>query len=116
DDSESLGFSLRQLLQAMFEKGASDLHITTGSPPQFRIDGKLVPLRTANLTASQTRALCFEVMSEDQRTRLDRELGLDFSFGVKGLSRFRANVFKQRGVISGAFRTIPFQIRGFDEL
>jgi twitching motility protein PilT len=116
EERESPGFTLRQLLQAMFEKGASDLHLTTGSPPQFRIDGKLVPLRTPNLTAQQTKSLCFEVMSEEHRARLERDGGVDFSFGVKGLSRFRANVFKQRGAISGAFRTIPFQIRSFEEL
>ncbi|NLY94361.1 MAG: type IV pilus twitching motility protein PilT [Myxococcales bacterium] len=115
-EAESPGFSLRQLLQAMFEKGASDLHITAGSPPQFRIDGKLVPLRTPNLTPAQSRALCFEVMDESQRTRLEQRKGVDFSFGVKGLARFRANVFKQRGQIAGAFRTIPFQIRGLAEL
>jgi len=114
--NEALNFSMRQLLQAMFEKGASDLHLTIGSPPQFRIDGKLVPLRVPHLTAQHTEALCLELLNEAQREKLEREGGIDFSFGIKGLSRFRGNIFRQRGAISGAFRAIPFQIRDLDEL
>src|SRR5699024_4240356 len=114
--NEALNFSMRQLLQAMFEKGASDLHLTTGSPPQFRIDGKLVPLRVPHLSPEHTEALCLELLNPEQRALLDRHGGIDFSFGIKGLSRFRGNIFRQRGAISGAFRAIPFQIRDLDEL
>jgi twitching motility protein PilT len=108
--------NLHQLLKAMVEKGASDLHITTGSPPQLRIDGKLVPLKTAPLTPVETKQLCYSILTDAQKHKFEEESELDLSFGVKGLSRFRANVFMQRGAVSGAFRTIPFKILTFAEL
>lgn len=108
--------SLKQLLRLMVERGASDLHITASSPPQLRVDGSLVPLRTPPLKPAESKALCYEVMTEQQRDRYEQEKELDFSFGVKGLSRFRANVFVQRGAVAGAFRTIPFQIRSLEDL
>ena len=104
--------SLRQLLQVMIQRGASDLHVTTGTPPQLRIDGSLVQLRTPPLGPVETKYLCYEVMTEEQKIKFEKSNELDFSFGVKGLSRFRANVFMQRGAIAGAFRAIPFKIRG----
>jgi twitching motility protein PilT len=100
----------------MVERGASDLHITTESPPQLRIDGSLVPLRTPPLKPRETKALCYEVMTEDQRLRFEKGHEIDFSFGVKSLSRFRSNVFLQRGAVSGAFRAIPFEIRPLSDL
>jgi twitching motility protein PilT len=108
--------NLHQLLKAMIEKGASDLHITTGTPPQLRIDGRLVPLKTPPLTPVETRQLCYSVLTDAQKHRFEEESELDLSFGVKGLSRFRANVFMQRGAVAGAFRTIPFKILSFQEL
>lgn len=108
--------SLRQLLQVMIQRGSSDLHITTGTPPQLRIDGSLVQLRTAPLGPVETKYLCYEVMTEEQKIKFEKHNELDFSFGVKGLSRFRANVFMQRGAVAGAFRAIPFKIRALDEL
>ena len=108
--------NLHQLLKAMIEKGASDLHITTGSPPQLRIDGRLVPLKTPPLTPVETRQLCYSVLTDAQKHRFEEDSDLDLSFGVKGLSRFRANVFMQRGAVAGAFRTIPFKILSFEEL
>jgi twitching motility protein PilT len=108
--------NLHQLLKAMVEKGASDLHITTGSPPQLRIDGKLVPLKTAPLTPVETKQLCYSILTDAQKHKFEEESELDLSFGVKGLSRFRANVFMQRGAVAGAFRTIPFKILTFAEL
>jgi twitching motility protein PilT len=113
---EAPRLTLRQLLRLMVDRGASDLHITTGSPPQLRIDGTLVPLRTPPLKPSESKALCYEVMTDDQRLRFEKGCEIDFSFGVKSLSRFRANVFLQRGAVSGAFRSIPFQIRPLGEL
>jgi twitching motility protein PilT len=110
------GLNLQQLLKAMVEKGASDLHITTGSPPQLRIDGSLVPLRTNALNPVETKQLCYSVLTDQQKLRFEEDLELDFSFGVRGLSRFRGNLFMQRGAVGGAFRTIPFQIRAFSEL
>jgi twitching motility protein PilT len=108
--------NLHQLLKAMVEKGASDLHITTGSPPQLRIDGKLVPLKTNPLTPVETKQLCYSILTDAQKHRFEEETELDLSFGVKSLSRFRANVFLQRGAVAGAFRTIPFKILSFQEL
>jgi twitching motility protein PilT len=108
--------NLHQLLKAMVEKGASDLHVTTGSPPQLRIDGKLVPLKTAPLSPVETKQLCYSILTDAQKHKFEEESELDLSFGVKGLSRFRANVFMQRGAVAGAFRTIPFKILTFAEL
>ena len=108
--------NLHQLLKAMVEKGASDLHITTGSPPQLRIDGKLVPLKTAPLTPVETKQLCYSILTDAQKHKFEEESELDLSFGVKALSRFRANVFLQRGAVAGAFRTIPFKILTFQDL
>src|SRR6201988_1989294 len=100
----------------MIEKGASDLHITTGAPPQLRIDGRLVPLKTPPLTPVETKQLCYSILTDAQKHQFEEDNELDLSFGVKGLSRFRANLFMQRGAVAGAFRTIPFKIRSFEEL
>jgi twitching motility protein PilT len=100
----------------MIEKGASDLHITTGTPPQLRIDGTLVPLKLQPLMPQETKQLCYSILTEDQKVRFEQNNELDLSFGVRGLSRFRANVFMQRGAVAGAFRSIPFKILTFDEL
>ena len=108
--------NLHQLLKAMVEKGASDLHITTGSPPQLRIDGRLVPLKTPPLTPVDTKQLCYSILTDAQKHKFEEENELDLSFGVKGLSRFRSNIFMQRGAVAGAFRTIPFKILTFAEL
>jgi twitching motility protein PilT len=108
--------NLHQLLKAMVEKGASDLHITTGSPPQLRINGQLIPLKATPLTPVDTKQLCYSVLTDAQKHAFEEESELDLSFGVKGLSRFRANIYQQRGAVAGAFRTIPFKILSFEEL
>lgn len=108
--------TLYDLLKMMIEKGASDLHITTGSSPRLRIDGKLVSVDHAPLLPADTKALCYSILTDAQKHKFEENSELDLSFGVKGLSRFRANVFMQRGAVAGAFRTIPFEIRGFREL
>jgi twitching motility protein PilT len=108
--------NLHQLLKTMIEKGASDMHITTGSPPLLRIDGSIVPLKLNPLGPVDTKQLCFSVLTEEQRAQFEKHNELDLSFGVKGLSRFRANIYTQRGAVAGAFRTIPFKILTFDEL
>ena len=108
--------NLHQLLKAMVEKGASDLHVTTNSPPQLRIDGKLVPLKAPPLTPVETKQLCYSILTDAQKHKFEEENELDLSFGVKGLSRFRSNIFMQRGAVAGAFRTIPFKILTFQEL
>ena len=108
--------NLHQLLKAMIEKGASDLHITTGSPPQLRIDGDLVPLRVPPLSPVDTKQLCYSILTDAQKHKFEEENELDLSFGVKSLARFRANLFMQRGAVAAAFRTIPFKILTFQEL
>ena len=111
-----MSFNLHQLLKVMIEKGASDLHVTTGSPPQLRIDGELTPLKVPPLTATETKQLCYSILTDAQKQKFEQDNELDLSFGVKGLSRFRANMFMQRGAVAGAFRTIPFKILSFEEL
>src|SRR5882724_2157976 len=113
---EGLKVNLHQLLRAMIEKGASDMHITTGSPPLLRIDGAIVPLKLPPLSPIETKQLCYSVLTEEQKIQFEKNKELDLSFGVKSLSRFRANIFMQRGAVSGAFRSIPFKILTFDEL
>jgi len=108
--------NLQQLLKAMVEKGASDLHLTTGSPPQLRIDGSLVPLRVHAMTPAETKTICYSVLTDSQKMRFEEDQELDFSFGVRNLARFRANLFMQRGAVGGVFRTIPFKIATLSEL
>jgi len=108
--------NLHQLLKAMIEKGASDLHITTGTPPQLRIDGSLVPLKMDALAPADTKRLCYSILTEEQKNKFEKDSELDLSFGVKNLARFRSNIFVQRGAIAGAFRAIPFKILTLDEL
>jgi twitching motility protein PilT len=108
--------NMHQFLKAMIEKGASDLHITTGTPPQLRIDGKLHPLKMPPLSAPETKQLCYSVLTDAQKHQFEERNELDLSFSVQKLSRFRANVFVQRGNVAGAFRAIPFKIKTFEEL
>ena len=107
--------TLPELLKTLVEMGGSDLHITTGSPPQLRIDGHLVPLKTPPLTPVETKQLCYSILTDAQKHQFEEENELDLSFGVKNLSRFRANIYMQRGAVSGAFRTIPFKILSFQD-
>lgn len=108
--------TLYELLKLMIEKNASDLHVTTGSPPRLRVDGKLVNIDHPPLNPTDTKALCYSILTDAQKHKYEENNELDLSFGVKGLSRFRANIFMQRGAVAGAFRTIPFDIRTFKDL
>jgi twitching motility protein PilT len=109
--------SLSELLRKLSELGGSDLHITTGSPPQVRVDGHLRPLEMYRvLTSADTKQLAYSVLTDAQKHRFEENLELDFSFGVKGLSRFRANLFNQRGAVGAVFRAIPYEIKAFEEL
>ena len=116
NEPSELKVTLHQLLKAMIEKGASDMHITTGAPPLLRIDGSVVPLKLPPLSPMDTKALCYSILTEEQKITFEKHNETDLSFGVKNLSRFRANVFTQRGAVAGAFRTIPFKILNFDDL
>jgi twitching motility protein PilT len=108
--------NLRDLLQEMIDNKASDLHITAGVPPQLRVDGIIVGTEHDPLTPEVTQAITYSVLNEEQQKRFEEEKELDFSFGVKGLSRFRGNVFMQRGVVSLAIRQIPYEILTFKDL
>ncbi|HXO25934.1 MAG TPA: type IV pilus twitching motility protein PilT [Thermoanaerobaculia bacterium] len=108
--------TLNQLLKDMVGQGSSDLHITTNSAPQVRIDGVLRQMNLPPLTPTETKQLCYSILTDNQKHRLEENLEIDLSFGLKGLARFRANIFHQRGAIAAVFRQIPFEIRGFREL
>jgi len=108
--------SLRQLLDEMTKMRASDLHISAGVPPQVRVDGSIVAMAHPPLTPQMTQQLAYSVLTEEQRKRFETTKELDLSFGVPGLSRFRANVYLQRGVTSMAIRQIPYEILTFDQL
>ncbi len=111
-----MAVTLHELLKIMVERGSTDLHLTTNTPPVIRIDGSLERLPFPMMTASETKRLAYSVLTDAQKHRLEESWELDFSFGVKGLARFRANIFFQRGAIAGAFRRIPYEILGFKEL
>ena len=108
--------SLNALLKTCVERGGTDLHVTTNSAPQIRIDGVLRPLDHASLSPSETKQLIYSILTDNQKHRLEENLEIDFSFGIKNLARFRCNVFHQRGALGAAFRLSPHEIRGFREL
>jgi twitching motility protein PilT len=108
--------NLHQLLKAMLDAGGTDLHISTGTPPVVRLDGKIVPLKTPALGPVESKQLCYSVLTEAQKHRFEENRELDFSFGVKGLARFRGNVYLQKGNVAGAFRLIPFKLPEFEDL
>jgi twitching motility protein PilT len=108
--------TLNALLKSMVEQGGSDLHITTNSAPLVRVDGVLKPLNLPPLTPTETKQLCYSILTDNQKHRLEEDLEIDLSFGIKSLARFRANIFHQRGAVAGAFRQIPYEIRGFKDL
>jgi len=108
--------SLHDLLKEMMDKGASDLHITTGTPPVMRLHGQVVPACMQPLTPAETKSLAYSILTEAQKQKFEEQLELDLSFGVKGLARFRANVFMDRGAVALAVRTIPYKILSFEEL
>lgn len=107
--------NLKDLLHEAIKRGASDLHITAYTPPQFRIDERLVPIEAPPLTPDDTKRLCYSMLNEEQVKRFESDKELDLSFGIEGLSRFRVNVFVQRGCVGGAIRSIPFDIMSFEK-
>ncbi|GAK51965.1 twitching motility protein [Candidatus Moduliflexus flocculans] len=108
---------LHELLSIMYEQGSSDLHISVGIPPTIRVDGELQPMANESpLNPSQTKSLVYSVLTDAQKHSFEEENELDFSFGIKGLCRFRGNAFVQRGTVGAVFRTIPYQILNFKEL
>jgi twitching motility protein PilT len=108
--------NLHTLLKELVERGGSDLHITTNTPPQIRVDGHLIPMNLPPLNGVDTKQICYSILTDAQKHKFEEENELDLSFGVKGLSRFRGNVFVQRGAVAAVFRVIPYKILTFAEL
>lgn len=108
--------SLRELLEQMVQMGASDLHLTAGSPPVVRVDGKLQRLPHDIMGSEDTKKIAYSMLNEKQRLKFEQNWELDFSFGIESMSRFRANVFMQRGNAAVALRQIPYEIKTFEEL
>jgi len=108
--------SLRELLEQMVQMGASDLHLTVGSPPVVRVDGKLQRMQHDILNAEIIKKIAYSMLSEKQKLKFEQNWELDFSFGIESMSRFRANVYMQRGNIAVALRQIPYKIKTFEEL
>jgi twitching motility protein PilT len=108
--------TLPELLKLTVEMDGSDLHLTTETPPQVRVHGELQRLHMPELTPSETKALVYSVLTDTQKKRFEESLELDFSFGIRGLARFRCNVFTQRGAVGAVYRLIPEKIRAFGEL
>ncbi len=109
--------NLRQLLEEMIEREASDLHVTAGERPKLRVDGDITNSRVdRNMTPKDTLTLAYSVLTENQKKRFESEDELDFSFGIQNLARFRGNCFKQRGCVSMVIRQIPFNVRTFEDL
>jgi len=111
------GLNVRALLQEMVQAGASDLHITVGERPKIRVDGDLIDASSGKvLTPKDTLTLAYSILTEQQKKRFETEDELDFSFGVQNLSRFRGNLFKQRGCVAMVLRQIPYNILSLDQL
>jgi twitching motility protein PilT len=102
--------TLQQLLKAMVEQEASDLHITVGSPPQLRIGGVMSKVKSDTISSTDSKNLCYGVLTDAQKAEFEEKLEIDISFGIKNLARFRGNIFMQRGSVAGVFRRIPFEI------
>jgi twitching motility protein PilT len=108
--------TLPELLKTMVDLQGSDLHLTTNSPPQVRVHGHLQRLSQPELQPADTKQLVYSVLTDAQKKRFEESMELDFSFGLRGLARFRCNVFNQRGAVGAVYRLIPEKIRTFGEL
>src|SRR5690606_21860130 len=107
---------IQQLFKVMVDSGASDLHLTVGSAPAMRVSGDIVRVKVGALTPDDTKRLIYQILTEKQKAELEKNLELDFSFGIKGLARFRANVFYSKSSVAAVFRLIPSLIPDFEAL
>lgn len=114
--SGGVNIQIQQLFKVMVDNSASDLHLTVGSPPGMRVHGEIVRVKVGNLNPDDTKRLIYQVLNDAQKAEVEKNLELDFSFGVKGLARFRANVFYSKGGMSAVFRQIPSLIPDFKSL
>ena len=108
--------TLPDLLKQTVELSGSDLHLSIGSPPQVRVHGELRKLQHPELTPADTKSLSYAVLTDAQKKRFEEMLELDFSFGIRGVARFRCNMFNQKGAVGAVYRQIPEKIRTFEEL
>jgi twitching motility protein PilT len=108
--------TLPELLKTLVDHSGSDLHLTTQTPPQIRVHGKLQVLDLPSLGPADTKTLAYSVLTDAQKKRFEETLELDFSFGIRGVARFRCNVFNQRGAVAAVYRVIPEKIKAFSEL
>jgi len=108
--------SMGELFLLMHERGASDLHLTVGSPPVLRIDGVLIPTPFERLTAETSQALIFSLLTDNQRQKFEATNELDLAFGLKGIGRLRMNIYRQKGAVGAAVRSIPSNFRTFEEI
>lgn len=107
---------IQQLFKLMVDSNASDLHITSGTSPGLRVHGEIIKVKTAPLNGEDTKRLIYQILTEDQKNEFEKKLELDFSFGIKGLARFRANVFNSKGAVAAVFRIIPSIVPDFKAL
>ena len=108
--------SMEELLNLMVQRGGSDLHISVGSPPRIRVDGRLMDTEHEPLMPEATKKLVYSVLGADQVAKFEKNLELDFSFGVANLGRFRTNAFVQRGTVAAVLRVIPFEVFDFETI
>ncbi|OFX16851.1 MAG: type IV pili twitching motility protein PilT [Armatimonadetes bacterium RBG_16_58_9] len=104
------------LLREACERGSSDLHLTVGLPPMLRIDGTLVRTNYSPLAPNDSQRLVYDILTSDQVQTFEKTHELDFSYGLEGVGRFRVNVYRQRGSVGAALRSIPDQIPTFEQL
>ena len=110
------GLKIQQLFKLMVDSKASDLHISSGTSPGLRIHGSVTRVKTEPLTGEDTKRLIYQILTENQKNEFEKKLELDFSFGIKGLARFRGNVFNSKGAVAAVFRVIPSIIPDFKSL
>lgn len=107
---------IKELFKLATEEKASDLHLTVKAPPILRVDGKLKYTNFERLSAADTKAIIYGILTDEQKEQFERDLELDFSLSVPGINRFRVNIHRQRGCIEAAFRVVSFSIRSIEEL
>jgi twitching motility protein PilT len=112
----AMDFMIEDLMEQLVEMGGSDMHLSAGLPPYFRISGKLTPIGTEPMTSEECQRLIFSMLNNTQRKNLEQNWELDCSYGVKGLARFRVNVYKNIGTYAACLRALSSNIPSFDQL
>ncbi|HRF58460.1 MAG TPA: type IV pilus twitching motility protein PilT [Fimbriimonadaceae bacterium] len=116
DVQDSSQVHIDEILRVAIDRKASDIHITVGLPPMARIDGDVIPLPFTMIEPQDARRLVYETLTDEHLQKFEETHELDFAYSVKGLARFRFNVYMQRGTVSGALRVIPTKIPSFETL